>query len=407
MVTALIIGGAIALTVGGLYANDQYQKNKTINKVKNSTADLKRYAGVDSTKEFEAYLRDAMYMGYIDGNTNKNALAAYTKLRNNDYDATKLSQKERKAVAELYNKLYENDANFKSQWDRQYAQMSDDEKLAFLSGGGSMGMTVPAPAYLDTSFDRYQKEVEPLKHYTNKELADLYNIDYDFDNIKRDYDNAAEAQVKYTNWMSDLLANNAERNNTTDVTSYLDAIRNIKSEAIQKGMSNGARAAADLLATTEAIKNKVTNNQDVATQRFEAMNDSLLNRAQTELTTLDYYNSLAKSLSASGNQLYANDVNRLGQDLLSNANFLSADENLRSNRMAQNNLMSAMYNAAAAQNAGYRAQADAAANYFREISMPANNNDFRKALSDYIGLGYAQDTGYSDPMSKWGSAVNK
>ena len=110
--------------------------------------------------------------------------------------------------------------------------------------------------------------------------------------------------------MSDLLANNAERNNTTDATSYLDAIRNIKSEAIQNGMSNGARAAADLLAANEVIKNKVASNQDVATQRFEAINDALLNRAQTELNTLDIYGNLAQSLGSSATQLYANDVNR-------------------------------------------------------------------------------------------------
>jgi hypothetical protein len=137
------------------------------------------------------------------------------------------------------------------------------------------------------------------------------------------------------------------------------------------------------------------------------MNDSLLNRAQTEINTLGVYDKLAQTLSSNTGQLYANDINRYGQDLLSNANFLSADENLRSNRAAQNNLMAAYYNAAKAQQSVYSAQANAAYNYFKDISMPANDNNFNKALSDYIGLAYSQNTGYSDPMAKWGSGVGK
>lgn len=407
MMTALIIAGSIALVTGGLYANDQYQKHKTINNLKDSQKQLKSWSGSGSQKELEAYLRDSMNMGYIDGNTYKNALSAYTKLRNNNYDMSKIDQKERKAVTKLYNDLYRNDGNFKSLWDKKWGGMSDDDKLAWLSGAGSAGATIPGPAYLDTSFDRYQKEVAPLKFYTNQELADLYNIDYNFDNIKKDYENAAEANVKYTTWLSDLLANNAERDNAYNQTSYLDSIRNVKSQAVQKGMSNGARAAAEVLAHNEAVQNKVNANSEIATQRFEAMNDALKDRAQTEINANAMYDKLAQFLSTGGVNLYANDVNRRGQDLLTNANILSADENLRSNRMAQNNLMSSIYNNVSAQNAAAQGAMDAAADYFKTISMPANGNDFRKALSDYIGLAYTQKTGYSDPMSKWGSAVNK
>lgn len=399
LIAAGTIGG---LGVASLADNASSKKNLT-----KAEKQLKQYANIKSDQEFNAYLRDNMFMGNIDGATYKNTLAAYDKLKSYNYDASKITSSERKAITKLYNQLYSNDNSFKSLWDDRYSKMSDDEKLAFLKGAGTFGGTVPAPAYLDTSFDRYQKEVEPLTHYTNKELADLYNIDYDFESIKRDYDAAAQAQVNYTDWMSDLLANNAERNNTTDATSYLDAIRNIKSEAIQNGMSNGARAAADLLAANEVIKNKVANNQDVATQRFEAINDALLNRAQTELNTLDIYGNLAQSLGSSATQLYANDVNRKGQDLLSNANFLSADENLRSNRQAQNNLMRSIYNSVAAQNASINASANADFNYFKDISLPTAGGNFTKALSSYIDRGYQQDTGSDDPMSKWGSMVAK
>ena len=39
--------------------------------------------------------------------------------------------------------------------------------------------------------------------------------------------------------------------------------------------------------------------------------------------------------------------------------------------------------------------------------MPAADNNVRVALSDFIGSQYKQQTGYSDPMSKWGTAANK
>ena len=92
---------------------------------------------------------------------------------------------------------------------------------------------------------------------------------------------------------------------------------------------------------------------------------------------------------------------------MSNANFLSADENLRSNRQAQNNLMRSIYNNVAAQNASINASANADFNYFKDISLPAAGGDFTKALSNYIDRGYQQDTGYDDAMSKWGSMVAK
>ena len=275
--------------------------------------------------------------------------------------------------------------------------------MAFLDNVISSSASVPAPAYLDTSFDNYQREVAPLKLWTNKELADYMNIDFDFDNILKDYEKAAQAKVDYSTWLSDLAANNSEREDAYNQTSYLDAIRNVKSDAIIKGMSNGARAAAEVVANKEAIKNKVSEQQKAATQRFETMNDSLLERAQAAINTRDTYQSLAKDLGTNVDALYNNDVARRGQDLLTNANLYAADETLRSNRMAQNNLMAAMYNAASAQSKAAANSKEDPLWYFKNISMPANDYDFGKAINDYIDLGYTQATGYQDVFNKWGA----
>lgn len=397
-----LIGTGVTLNIYQQgYARDKTRE--TVNKVINN-AGIKNFNWNNKTdREFTAYMRDAVSLGYIDKETSNKALNVYNKLRSNNWDLDKLDKWECLDLINMYNSLYNNYPEFKSYWDSTYSNLTDDEKLAFLSGtGGGGGATVPAPAYLDTSFDRYQREVAPLKLYSNKELADLYDLDYDFDSILKDYEAGAQANVEYQQYLSDMLANTGERDNVTNETSYLDSIRNVKSQAINKGISNGARAAAEVLATKAAIENKVATNQNVATQRFELMDDALLNRADAAINATKVYNDLAKNLWSTGATLYANDVNRRGQDLLTNANILSADENLRSNRQAQNNLMAAIYNNVSAQNRQYADAINEPLNYFKNISMPANDYDFNAALDDYIRLAYTQNTGYKDNTVKWG-----
>ena len=408
MITAALVMGLIGAGMlgTGIYLqndkNSKYNPN-SIPSYNKARQKLIQHSKTTNTKEFEDYLRDASYLGYLNGDTHKDAMKAYSKLKSYDYDVGKLSNKERESLINMYDQLYKGDDNFRNEINKYYANLTDADKMAFLDNVISSSASVPAPAYLDTSFDNYQREVAPLKLWTNKELADYMNIDFDFDNILKDYEKAAQAKVDYSTWLSDLAANNSEREDAYNQTSYLDAIRNVKSDAIIKGMSNGARAAAEVVANKEAIKNKVSEQQKAATQRFETMNDSLLERAQAAINTRDTYQSLAKDLGTNVDTLYNNDVARRGQDLLTNANLYAADETLRSNRMAQNNLMAAMYNAASAQSKAAANSKEDPLWYFKNISMPANDYDFGKAINDYIDLGYTQATGYQDVFNKWGA----
>ena len=408
MITAALVMGLIGAGMlgTGIYLqndkNSKYNPN-SIPSYNKARQKLMQHSKTTNTKEFEDYLRDASYLGYLNGDTHKNAMKAYSKLKSYDYDVGKLNNKERESLINMYDQLYKGDDNFRNEINKYYANLTDADKMAFLDNVISSSASVPAPAYLDTSFDNYQREVAPLKLWTNKELADYMNIDFDFDNILKDYEKAAQAKVDYSTWLSDLAANNSEREDAYNQTSYLDAIRNVKSDAIIKGMSNGARAAAEVVANKEAIKNKVSEQQKAATQRFETMNDSLLERAQAAINTRDTYQSLAKDLGTNVDALYNNDVARRGQDLLTNANLYAADETLRSNRMAQNNLMAAMYNAASAQSKAAANSKEDPLWYFKNISMPANDYDFGKAINDYIDLGYTQATGYQDVFNKWGA----
>ena len=408
MITAALIMGLIGAGMVSTGAYLQTAKNSKYNpngipSYNKARQKLMQHSKTTNTKEFEDYLRDASFLGYLNKDTHKNAMKAYSKLKSYDYDTGKLNNKERESLINMYDQLYKGDDNFRNEINKYYANLTDADKMAFLDNVISSSASVPAPAYLDTSFDNYQREVAPLKLWTNKELADYMNIDFDFDNILKDYEKAAQAKVDYSTWLSDLAANNSEREDAYNQTSYLDAIRNVKSDAIIKGMSNGARAAAEVVANKEAIKNKVNEQQKAATQRFETMNDSLLERAQAAINTRDTYQSLAKDLGTNVDALYNNDVARRGQDLLTNANLYAADETLRSNRMAQNNLMAAMYNAASAQSKATANSKEDPLWYFKNISMPANDYDFGKAINDYIDLGYTQATGYQDVFNKWGA----
>lgn len=408
MITAALVMGLIGAGMVGTGAYLQTAKNSKYNpngipSYNKARQKLMQHSKTTNTKEFEDYLRDASYLGYLNGDTHKNAMKAYSKLKSYDYDVGELNNKERESLINMYDQLYKGDDNFRNEINKYYANLTDADKMAFLDNVISSSASVPAPAYLDTSFDNYQREVAPLKLWTNKELADYMNIDFDFDNILKDYEKAAQAKVDYSTWLSDLAANNSEREDAYNQTSYLDAIRNVKSDAIIKGMSNGARAAAEVVANKEAIKNKVNEQQKTATQRFETMNDSLLERAQAAINTRDTYQSLAKDLGTNVDTLYNNDVARRGQDLLTNANLYAADETLRSNRMAQNNLMAAMYNAASAQSKAAANSKEDPLWYFKNISMPANDYDFGKAINDYIDLGYTQATRYQDVFNKWGA----
>lgn len=400
-VLAWVIGGVVAGATGWQIGSaiKTAWRRKDADK---QTQQLMRTVGADNYKEFSAYLRDATALGYIDPQTNKAALAAYTKLRSYNFDYNKLNNSEVRSLTNLYDQIYANDGAFKSYWDRQYSNMSDEDKLKIINGASTLNATIPAPAYLDTSFDRYQKEVAPLKLYSNKELAELYDLDYDYNNILKDYEAGAQADVDYSNYVSNLAGFLGERDNVTNMTSYLDSIRNVKSEAINKGISNGARAAAEVLANKEAIQNKTQANQEVALNRFELMNDSLLNRAEAALNATNVYNDLAKNLWNTGATLYANDVNRRGQDLLTNANILSADENLRSNRQAQNNLMAAMYNNYSAQNRAANGGVNNTDWLFHNVYMPAADGNLRVALSNFIGDQYSQQTRAEDTSAKWG-----
>ena len=272
-----------------------------------------------------------------------------------------------KQVGELYDKLTAFAPTIK-----RISNMSVADVEAAIYSGVKQAPNVAAPDYNDTNIDVNSsiKDVAPVKFWSGQELADLHNIDYDpnsyYDLIKQ----GTNEQVNLANFTSDQMNNASLYNDMDSRLSYLDSIRNNKSNAIATGTTLGQRAANEVLANKEAINTYAMEQADVADARMQAVDKALLADAEAKLSTRNYFDKLAQSLSQDSLTLYANDSNRFGQDWLSNAERYKANQALLSQNIMSNADMSKNYLSANAQINAYNKQASGAAD---EISWIFNN----------------------------------
>jgi hypothetical protein len=255
-----------------------------------------------------------------------------------------------------------------------------------------------APSYFDTNFQGYQMEVTPAKMWTGAELADLHNIDYDpqvyYDLIKQ----GTKAGVDYANYQNELLNNASLIENDKKVNSYLDSIRNSRSEALANGATSGARAAADLLNTTNNLNSFSAEQAELGQTKFKNASAALRADADAVVQARDYFNNLAVNLGQDIATLYSSDVDREGQQRISNAEFYKADQALRGAlELANANMYSDYITSNAAVNAA-RANATQQANEYNWVYntlLRANGGDtfktdleFNKYLTNLSTNGY-------------------
>lgn len=289
----------------------------------------------------------------------------------------------------LYDTLANNVPSIKIATAESLKALPEDIRNSFSSKVPDI-KNAPTPEYEDVNFKGLQRDVAPVKLWSGQELADLHNIDYNpntyYDLIKA----GTSAAVDLANYTSAQQAHAANVDDTKQVTSYLDSIRNTKADAIAEGATLGARRANELLANVDSINNYATNQANVAQERFNTVDKQLLADAQANLTARGYFDQLAQTLSGHSNTLYANDTDRFGQDWLSNAEFYTADQNLRGQRAYAN---ANMYASAAQANASINASRYAASQEADEYKwvfdnfLRANNNNVTKAvvdMDDYI-----------------------
>lgn len=258
---------------------------------------------------------------------------------------------------------------------------------------------VAAPNYYNPNFEGEQLEVDPVKLWTGQELADLHNIDYNpetyYDLIKQ----GTEANVDYGNYVSEQMNQASMVDDVKNRTSYLDSLRNTKAEAIATGATLGARAANEVLANKEALNNYAANQASVAEQRYNTLDSLLQADAQAKLNANDYFLQLAQSLAGDSMTLYANDTDRYGQELLTNAELYDADQTLRGEYLKANANMNKAFNEANASinlaNAGANTEANEYDWVFNNF-LRANGGNALKAYLDMDSYIYNAYTGKTD-----------
>ena len=402
LATILLIAAATTGTINGTirHLNEDARKKYFNESYANYQKAVKTYKLDDlNTKDV---IEDLWQAGVIDEQKYKKSLTQYSKLEDlmksdgsisdaigDDFAKFTTGKKTYKEAGELYKLIAEN-AKYLNGYDAQkYDELVNSVNQSFYTSLPTIA-DAPTPQYLDTLFEGTQIEETKVKDWSAKELAELHNINYDpnyyYDLIKQGTE-ANIAHGEFTNRQLDTLANSQD---TKNIVGYLDSIRNAKAEALANGATMGAKAAAEVLANSEAFNQHATTQAQLANTKANNMQDLLLADASAGITAKQYFNQLAQSLTTDATNLYTYDSDRYGQELLTNAELYTADQALRGAREIVNANMYRNQLETNAQIAYDRAAAQAQADQYSWLfnnGLRAYNGDAQKALhtvSDYI-----------------------
>lgn len=242
------------------------------------------------------------------------------------------------------------------------------------------------------------------KLWTGAELAELNDTNWDpehYYNLIKQGTSAALNEARFLQAQADAAST---INNTAEGASYLDALRNIKSEAISAGATRGARAAAEILQANEATNNFATTQRELAANSDQAIREPLLADAQARLTAREYFNSLAQDRYQQAMTYYTNDTAAVGQQILTDAELWGADLNARAQAYYANAQMNRAYNEA---QAGVNASKAALGNSVNELAQLLGyyneaSNDPKKTQSDlfnYVFNTYTNGNSFIDLLN--------
>lgn len=208
---------------------------------------------------------------------------------------------------------------------------------------------IPGPDYIPVDVgDIASFPIGERKLWTGAELAELNDTNWDpehYYNLIKQGTSAALDEAKFLQAQADAAST---INNTAEGASYLDALRNIKSEAISAGATRGARAAAEILQANEATNNFATAQRELAVNSNKAIQEPLLADAQARLSAREYFDSLAQDRYQQAMTYYMNDTDAVGQQILTDAELYGADLNARAQAAYANAQMNRAYTEAQA-----------------------------------------------------------
>jgi len=301
-----------------------------------------------------------------DGNVLKYAWGSVKELLNEAFTGTEADKKD----AEVLKKL--------SQAVDEINSMNLNITPELLTSEGG-AYYVPTPdSYTSAMIDPndYKVDVNPVKRYTNQELADLYNINYSVDDYYDLLKQGTEAAIDYGKFVNEQNLNTVLASDTQEQNAYLDSIRNTKAESIINGATLGARMANELLdnvAANQAYSTKVANANAQAIQNMQQYYD---NNARAMVDARAYHDTtLAPKLSTVLENLYYDDIQRYSGEVNTNADLYLNVANANANAIINNAAVQAAYN-------NLVAKRDKELNYLFEF-IEANKNPLNRSGQTY------------------------
>ena len=141
-----------------------------------------------------------------------------------------------------------------------------------------------------------------------KELADLYDINYDMDAIKSIYDNATDAKYALLSKELEQSENDFYTNQANANATLLDTLRKATSSAIATGASRGIAGAEQLGLMMEAQQEAVAGATDLAQQRANMADEIAAEKAKNIIDALEYSDNLKKTLGNLSSNIYSADT---------------------------------------------------------------------------------------------------
>ena len=245
----------------------------------------------------------------------------------------------------------------------------------------------PAPKLFNLdNYNPVDLPVDPVRMWTGQELANLHGIDYNFDNYYDLMKQGSQAQVAlkaYENQQANVLGSLQDEDTRV---SYLDAIRNNRTKAMNKGISAGQRAANELLSMQDAMNQYSVNQSDIVNKQMSNVEPAINNDAYIKRTAQEYYQNLVHNMGGLSNNLYTVDNNRYGSDVTSAADIYASSLGTRGQALQANAAMQGKQQEANAQinaiNQGLQSQYNDFA-WIYNNALVANGGNKSLAAADF------------------------
>lgn len=141
-----------------------------------------------------------------------------------------------------------------------------------------------------------------------RELADLYDINYDMDAIRNLYDDATNAKYELLSKERLQAENDFYTNNANANATLLDTLKKATSSAIATGASRGLAGAEQLglmMEQQQAITDEATN---LAQERANMADEIAAEKAENIIKALEYSDSIKQALAGVSSNVYSADT---------------------------------------------------------------------------------------------------